>query len=166
MSSPHYCPRIFCSIPEEFGRSTGLTFAPLARIHIATPGSPAERRRNLDNQIFPSLARVQHEHALAMRRSLKAHGLTIKAYAESTASSPATLGRMLCGQTVMHQDDVERMERMLGGLHLLIRIRAAQDRTVEHAQQMLAAENGIWPSPGMTTMPSALYLAARLKDPR
>ena len=164
MSSPHYCPRIFCSIPEEFGRSTGLTFAPLARIHIATPGSPAERRRNLDNQIFPSLAQVQHEHALAMRRSLKAHGLTIKAYAESIASNPATLGRMLCGQTVMHQDDVERMERMLGGLHLLIRIRAAQDRTLEHAKQMMAAEKGIGPSLVMATVPRGLYLAAQLTE--
>jgi hypothetical protein len=165
MSSSRYCPRAYCSVPEEFGRSTGLTFAPLAKMHIKTPQSAAERRRNLDNQIFPLLARVQHEHALAMRRLLKANGLTIKAYAESTASNPATLGRMLCGSSVMHQDVIERMDQMLGGLHLLIRIRATEERATGIGKQMLAVENGIGPSPGMATMPSGLYLAARLTDP-
>lgn len=164
MPSPHYRPRYFCSIPEEFGRSLGLTFAPLANLHTETPRTPAERRRNLDNQVFTALAQVQNDRALAMRRLLKAHGLTITAYAESIASSPATIGRMLCGQTVMHQHDVERMEGRLGGLHLLIRIRAAQDEAMDYAERILSAEKGIWPSPGMASVPRGLYLAAQLTE--
>ena len=159
-----YPPRIFCNVPKEFSYSSGLKFAPLAGLQIKDPLTPADRRRNLDNQTLARLAQVQHERAMAMRRLLKAHKLSIGAYATSIVSDRQTIGRMLCGITVMHEADVERMEQMIGGLHLLIRIIARRQQSLATAKQMLAIENGGWPSFRTSSAPSGLYRAAVILD--
>jgi hypothetical protein len=103
MTDPSYKPRQYCRPADGFGRKEDVSF---------NPG-----RNALGGELdLRQAARLQHDQARRIRKTLAEEGCTLTEYARLAGMNYRRLTRLLGGYIVMHLVDVANANRVLAAI--------------------------------------------------
>lgn len=136
MGDPRYEPRRYCVDPKEYGRVSDPVFVELDDAVGVVPETEGERRRQLDAVAFARASQRQHEYVFVIWRSLRLNRMTVTQYAARVGESPRRIGAVLRGEAVLREDDIERAEAVLRGVHQTVEMRKRRRQLRKNQKDM------------------------------